>query len=46
MNSTTSQTSITITTTTTKSTPAIKKVVVYDYIGRARVIEKMRGIQI
>jgi hypothetical protein len=47
MNTTAGQTLITVnTTTTTKRASAIKKVTVYDYRGKARQIEKLRGIQI
>jgi hypothetical protein len=47
MNSTTSQTNITVnTTTTTKRASAIQKIVVYDYRGKAKQIEKLCGIQI
>ena len=46
MNSTTSATQITITTAQPKVQPSIKQVTVYDARGRAKQIEKLRGVQI
>jgi ABC-type enterochelin transport system substrate-binding protein len=48
MNSTTNQTTITVTTATGKAQcdSQIKKVVIYDRYGRAHKVERLRGIVI
>lgn len=46
MNSTTNQTTVTITTTKPQTNNTIKKVVIYDRFGKAHKAEKIRGIQI
>ena len=48
MNSTNNQTTITVTTATGKAQAdcQIKKSVIYDRLGRAHTVEKVRGIQI
>jgi hypothetical protein len=46
MNATTSHTTVNVNTTTAAPRNSIKRSLVYDYKGRARVIEKVRGIQV
>jgi hypothetical protein len=46
MNSTVSQTTITMTTTTAKRANEIRRVTIYDYRGKAKKIENLRGVQI
>jgi hypothetical protein len=46
MNSTTNQTTITVTTAKPQANNTIKKVVMFDRYGRAHKVEKLRRIQL